>query len=140
VSEFVTDVWRTDWPHPFEHGLIMEAYEPGGDSPMDIHRALTAIDQHMNWLRRDIRESLTRECSGYSELQRDKTTVTYEIPDPKWEEITNALRGTEYVDREFGGRIGITTQRVHRLYAERAFTGNIRAETVLVCSIDHPLG
>jgi hypothetical protein len=131
----MVDIWRTDWPHPFEHGLIMDAYEHGDDSPMDIHRGLTAIDQHMNWLRRDVRGSLSRNRTGYSERQRNETTAIYEIPDGKWEEITNALSSSEYVEREFSSRIGITIQRVHRLHAERTIIGNVGAETVLVFSM-----
>jgi hypothetical protein len=135
----MVDIWRTDWTHPFEHGLVMDAHEPGGDPPMEIHRALTAIDQHMNWLRCDVRDALSRECPGYAQLQRTDTATIYEIPDGKWEEITNALRGTEFIERTFSGRIGITTQHVHRLHAERALIGNVGVETVLVCSIDHAL-
>ncbi|AXG08467.1 hypothetical protein DU484_00635 (plasmid) [Haloplanus rubicundus] len=107
---------------------------------MDIHRALTVIDQQIDWLRRDLRDSLTQDCTGYSELQRNDTVAICQIADRMWEEITNALRGPEYVDREFSGRIGITTQHVHRLYAERTLTGNVVADTILVYSLDPRLG
>jgi hypothetical protein len=130
------DSWRTDWPHPFDHELIMDVYEPRGDSPMDLHRALTAIDRHMDWLRHDVRGALARDRPGYDELHRDATSVIYGIPDGTWEEVTNALRGSEYVERAFTGRIGIATQQVHARYAEREITGNVLAETVLVRSTD----
>jgi hypothetical protein len=45
----------------------MDAYEHGDDSPRDIHRALTAIDQHMNSIRRDVRDALGQDGIGYTE-------------------------------------------------------------------------
>lgn len=135
----MVDVWRTDWSHPFEHGLIMDAYEHGADSPMDIHRALTAIDQHMDWLRNDVRDALSQDSPGYTKFEQTDTATVYEIPDQKWEEITNALRGTEFIELTFSGRIGITTQHVHQLHAERTLVGNVGAETILVCSSSQAL-
>ena len=118
--------------HPFDEESIIYASE--ALAPTDeIHRALSALDREMDWVRRDV-ERLAR--SGLEDHELVGTTEGVEIyrtTESKWREIEESLRESTSVDERFSNRTLEAVQLVHKRFADST-TGGFSDGKALVLS------
>jgi len=103
------------WKHPFEDETVRRASEKVTPR-MDIHDALTVVDQEMDWLRREVKQFVRSDRDEYQKIKETDDIAIYTISGQKWEHVVDELKGPMHGD--FRGRIGNAVSNVHYWHAD----------------------